>query len=86
MPVPVSVTVWGEGLLLSATVSVAVRVFADAGVKVMERVQLEAAARVVPQLLVWAKSVGLEPSIVMPVMFSGALPEFDSVMVRGGEV
>lgn len=44
--------------------------------------QLESAARVVPQAFVpveTAKSAGLVPVMVMPVMFSVALPELVSV-------
>lgn len=52
---------------------------AEAGVNVTEIVQLDPAARELPQLLVWEKSLGLVPPIVIPVMLSEAFPVFDSV-------
>jgi hypothetical protein len=48
------------------------------GSKVTEMVQLAAAARVVPQVLVWAKLEALVPATLMPVMFMEPVP----VLVR----
>jgi len=81
VPVPVSAAVCGEPVELSATVRVALKVVAEAGVKVTEIAQVEDAARDEPQVLVWAKSEGLDPVSEMPVMLSAALPVFESVMV-----
>jgi len=80
VPVPVSVTVCGEPVALSATESVAVKLAADAGVKVTEIVQVEDIASEVPQLLLEiAKSPGLAPPIVTLLIVRGALPVFESV-------
>jgi hypothetical protein len=51
--------------------------------------QLEPAASVVPQALlpvVIAKSVGLDPAMVMPLIVSAALPVFESVAACAAEV
>jgi len=79
VPVPLSVVVCGEPAALSATEMEAVKLAADAGVKVTEIVQLAAAASIAPQVVVSAKSAGFAPFRVMPVMVSAALPVFDSV-------
>ena len=81
LPVPLSVTVCGEPVALSATESVAAKLAAEAGVKVMEIEQLALAASELPQVLVWAKSVGLVPVIEMPEMVRAAVPVFLSVTV-----
>ena len=81
VPVPVSAAVCGEPVELSATLRVALKVVAEAGVNVTEIVQVEDAARDVPQVLVSAKSEGLAPVRVMLLIFSVALPVFDSVKV-----
>jgi len=81
VPVPVSAVVRGEPLALSVTVSVALKLAADAGLKVTEIVQLAPAARELPQVLVWAKLVELAPPMVIPVIDNGALPELASVAV-----
>lgn len=52
VPVPVRLTLCGEPEALSATESVAVKLAAEAGVKVMEMEQVALAARVSPQVLV----------------------------------
>jgi len=80
-PVPVIVAVCGEPATLSATEIEAVKFATDAGVNVTEIEQAEDAARFVPQAEVSAKSVGLAPVMVMPLMFSVALPGFESVRV-----
>jgi hypothetical protein len=82
VPVPLNVTVWGEPLASSATESVAVKLAAEAGVKLTEIVQLEPAASELPQLLVWLKSLGFVPRIVTPEIDRAALPVFLSVAVR----
>jgi hypothetical protein len=66
---------------LSAIESVAAKLAAEAGVKVTEMVQVAPAANELPQVLVCAKSVGLAPVMVMPVIESAALPVFISVAV-----
>jgi len=81
VPVPVRDADCGEPAALSVTLRVALKVAADAGLNVTAMLQVEEAARVVPQLLVWVKSVGLEPAMVMLVMFSAALPVLESVRV-----
>ena len=81
VPVPVNVDACGEPVALSATEIVAAKLVADAGVKVTEMEHVEEAARLVPQVLVSAKSVGLAPVTVMPVMLRAALPVLESVSV-----
>lgn len=81
LPVPDKVTVCGEPAALSVTESVALKLAADAGVKVTEMMQLAPAASELPQVLVWAKSAAFAPVIAMPVIASAALPELDSVAV-----
>jgi uncharacterized protein YabE (DUF348 family) len=51
-PVPLSATVCGEPVALSAMESEAVKLAAEAGVKVTETVQLAPAASELPQVLV----------------------------------
>jgi hypothetical protein len=81
VPVPLSATVCGEPVALSAIESVAAKLAAEVGVKVTETVQLAPAASELPQVLVSANSVGLEPAIAMLEMPSGASPVFLSVAV-----
>ena len=70
-----SVAVCGEAVALSATLSVAEKLVADAGVKVTEIVHVAEAASVVLQVLAEiAKSDGFVPVIVMPLMFRVAVP------------
>lgn len=76
---PESVAVCGEPAALSVTVSVALKLVTDAGVKVTVIEQIDPAASDVPQLLVSEKSLGLAPPMVMLLMVSAALPVFDSV-------
>jgi len=85
VPVPVSVAVCGEPVALSATLSDAEKLVADAGVKVTEIVQVleVVGGNVEPQVFEEiVKSVGLAPVIVMPLMFSVAVP----VLVRTVEI
>lgn len=78
---PLRVVVCGEPAALSATDRVAEKLATEAGEKVTEIAQLAPAARELPQLLVWAKSLGLVPARVMPVIASAALPVLMSVAV-----
>jgi len=66
---------------LSAILRVALRVPAAIGLNVTLMVQVEPALTLTPQLLVWAKSVGLAPEKAMPVTLSDAFPLFVSVTV-----
>ena len=86
LPVPLRVAVCGEAAALSATKSIAVNVAAEAGVNVTEKVQLAEAARVTPHVVVSAKSAGLAPVMLMPLMLSVAFPVLDSVTVCAAAV
>jgi hypothetical protein len=86
VPVPLSVTDCGEPVALSATESMAAKLVAEAGVKVIDMEQLALAASELPQVLVWAKSVGLVPAIEIPEMAKAAVPVFLSVTVCAVEV
>jgi hypothetical protein len=79
-PVPVSATVCGEPVALSAKLSEALSAPAAVGLKVTETVQDPPAARF-PQLLVWVNEEGLEPPVIMLVRVSAAFPVFLSVTV-----
>jgi hypothetical protein len=84
IPVPVSDEVCVVGEALSVTVSVALKLAAEAGVKVTEMVQLDPAARVAPQVVeLSAKSAGFVPVMETPEMLSVAVPELASVAIRG---
>ena len=76
VPVPVRLTVWVAGSL-SVIVIEPLREPVALGVKVTLRVQLAPAARLEPQVLVWAKS----PLTVMLVIVRVALPVFFSATV-----
>jgi len=87
VPVPVRVAVCGEPVTLSATEMLAANVVADSGVKVTEIVQVALAASVVLQVFEeMAKSDGFVPVIVMPLMFSVAVPGFDNVIDCAADV
>lgn len=81
---PVRATVWGLKGSLSLTVSVAVRIPAAprGGLKVTLIVQFAPAARLLPQVLLCAKS----PLVPMPVMVSVFAPTLKSVTVAGALV
>jgi hypothetical protein len=81
VPVPVRVTVCGEPAALSTTETAAVKLATEAGVKVTEIEQLAPAASEPPQVLVWAKSVGLVPVMEIELIESEADPVFLSVAV-----
>ena len=74
VPVPERLTLWGLPLALSAMLSEAVRLPLAEGVKVTLIVQLPPAATEVPQLLLWAKSLGLAPPSARLEMLKAALP------------
>ena len=64
------------------TLIAAVKVVAAAGVNVTEIVQVANAASVEPQVFAMiAKSVGLAPVRVMPLMFKVAFPRLESVVL-----
>lgn len=78
VPTPLRLTVWvlpATPLLLSVMVSAPVRVPLAVGVKVTLIMQLAPAARLPPQLLVWAKS----PLVAMLEMVSGPVPVLERV-------
>ena len=74
VPVPERLTAWGLPLALSAMLSEAVRLPLAEGVKVTLIVQLPPAATEVPQLLLWAKSLGFVPPSARLEMLKAALP------------
>jgi hypothetical protein len=80
VPVPVRAAVCGEPVALSATDIEALRLPAEAGVKVTVMVQLAPAASEVPQLLLSPKLLEFVPVTEMPVMARAAAPGFDKVM------
>ena len=69
----------GLFVALSVTVRVAVRVPVAVGVKVTLIVQLDAAATLVPQVLVCAKSPLWVPVTAMLVMLNAVLPPLERV-------
>ena len=75
VPVPERLTDWGLPVALSVRARAAARLPAAEGVKVTLTVQLEPAATLDPQLLVWAKSPALVPETAMLVTLKAALPE-----------
>lgn len=77
MPFPCKPMLCGLPAALSVMVTAPLRVPRSVGVKVTLIVQLELAATVAPQLLVWAKS----PDAIIVVRVSGASPTFDRVTV-----
>jgi hypothetical protein len=80
VPVPVNATDNAVGFEL-AMVSVAARPFTAVGLNVTLIVQIAPPARLVPQLLVCAKSPGFAPVKVMPVIASVPVPPLESVTV-----
>ena len=79
VPVPLSVTVCGEPVALSATERMAAKEAAEVGEKVSEMVQLEAGASETPQVVDWAKALGSVPVIDIPVMPRAMFPVFERV-------
>jgi hypothetical protein len=82
LPVPLKLADCGLPAALSVTLSVPVRVPVVVGVNVTWMAQLRLAARLLPQLLVCAKS----PLAAMFVIVSGPVPVFVSVTVCAGLV
>jgi hypothetical protein len=83
-PVPESAAVCGEPLALSATLTVAESAPVAAGLKVTVMLQLDPAATLVPQVLVWENDVGFVPAMLMPCpvpfRLSAPVPVFLSEM------
>ena len=80
-PVPVRLTLCGLPAELSVTVTEAVLAAAVAGVKVTEIVQVPLGPTLVPQVLVWANSVGFAPAMAMLEIVSVPEPGLESVIV-----
>src|SRR5947208_6327731 len=78
-PEPVRLAVWGLPVALSVTLRVAVRVPVAVGLNVTLIVQLDAAATLVPQVLVCAKSPLWVPVTAMLVMLNAVLPPLERV-------
>jgi hypothetical protein len=76
VPVPVRATAWGLFTALSVMVKLADLAPVAVGVNVTLMVQLAAAAKLAPQLFVWAKSPLLLPVTVMLVRVNVAVPLF----------
>jgi hypothetical protein len=83
VPTPVSAAVCTKPAALSVTETPPEKIAADCGEKVTEMVQVAFTASVPPQLFVSVKSVGLAPVMLMADIFSGAVPELESVIVCG---
>lgn len=81
VPVPLSATDCGEPVALSVTETVALKLAAEAGVKVMAMLHVAPAVRELPHVSVSAKAVGLAPTIAMLPIVSAALPVFLSEML-----
>ena len=79
-PDPVRLALCGLLLALSVTVRVPVRVPVAVGLKVTLIVQLDAAATLVPQVLVCAKSPLLVPVRAMLVTLNAVLPGLERVI------
>jgi hypothetical protein len=80
VPVPESAIAWGLPEAESATVTAAVRIPVALGLKITLIAQLLPAARELPQLLVWVKSLAFEPESAMLEMLKAALPELVKVI------
>ena len=65
---------------MSVIVTTAARVPVAVGLKVTPMEQLEPAATLDPQLLLWAKSLEFVPDRAMPLMFNVRLPELVTVI------
>jgi hypothetical protein len=90
-PVPESVATCVVVAELSVTVTAAVKLVGEAGVKVTVMLQVAVAASVLPQVvppaaLAMAKSAVLAPVSAMLVMFNVALPVLESVRFCAAEV
>jgi len=81
VPVPDRGTVCGLPDASSETDTEALRVPAAVGANVTLMAQLPPAATLLPQVLVWAKSPGLVPPMVILLMLSAAVPELLTLML-----
>lgn len=81
VPVSLKLAVCGDPAALSATVCVAVKLTAEAGVKTTEIAQVAPAASDAPHVLVWPKSAGFAPAIEIERMASAAFPVLLNVAV-----
>lgn len=79
-PLPLMVTDWGLPVALSATLSEAVLDPACVGVNVTWMEQFAPAAKLDPQVLVWA-NIPFEFAIEIPAMFNAAVPVLFKVTV-----
>jgi hypothetical protein len=83
VPVPDKGTLCGLPPPVSVTVTAAERVPVAVGLKITLMVQLLFPARLLPQLLVWEKSPGFVPVMLIAVMETAVVPTF--VTVTGAE-
>ena len=79
VPVPLSATVCGEPGAVSATLRVALRAAAEAGLKATKTAQLAPAASEVPQVFNWRNDVGLVPAIDIELSVTAPEPLFVTV-------
>jgi hypothetical protein len=79
-PVPERAAVWGLPAALSVTVTAAVRDPVVVGLNVTLTVHCAPAARLEPQLLVWAKSPLLVPVIAMLLILTDEVVPFFTVI------
>jgi hypothetical protein len=84
-PLPLMVTDWGLPPALSATLSEAALDPACAGANVTLMAQLAPAAKLAPQLLVWA-NIPFAFAIEIPAMFNAAVPVLLNVNLTAGLV
>ena len=80
-PFPLKLTDCGDPVALSAMLTDAVSVPVACGLKVTVMVQLEAAATLLPQLLVWLKELGSVPLMLIATLLSDPVPVFLRVIV-----
>jgi hypothetical protein len=79
-PVPLRETLCGLPVALSLILTLALRLPEAVGLNVTVMVQLAAAARLLGQVLVWAKSLELVPARAILFMVSVAVPVLVRVM------
>lgn len=75
---PESAAIWGEPATLSVTLIAAAKFPVVPGLNVTERLQLFPAVSVAPQPFIKLNELGFAPARAMPLIFSVALPGFDS--------
>jgi len=83
VPTPFTVSCCGLPGALSETLTVALRGPEAVGKNVRLMLQLEPGASVLPQLLVWVKSLELVPDSAILLMVSGAFPVFERLIACG---